>query len=151
MSRGATSQEETGCAARKSRQEVNRVGKISQIARKARSYGKTVGLKGGDRTMDSGSFKAMKLVTAALLLLAPALVFAEPGVSTKHIPFLWGFAAVLGILVALLPFALARGGLFFQTKAMRWVWSIALFLLYMVFGAPFIVVIGSIMITGRTM
>jgi hypothetical protein len=86
-----------------------------------------------------------------LVLLTPVFACAEPGVSTRHVPFLWGFAAVLATLVAVLPFVVARGGLFFQTAAKKWAWSIALFVLFMVFAAPIIVVFGSIVITGRTM
>jgi hypothetical protein len=101
--------------------------------------------------MEFKSSGAMRLVTLALLLLAPGVACAEPSASMGHIPFLWGITVLGALLVACVPFVAARRWAFLQTGPRKWAMAIILFMLFLVFLSPIIVGLGSILITGRTM
>ena len=96
----------------------------------------------------------LPLISIAILasgLLFAASVYAEPGASMSHIPYLW----VLGVAVAfllswLVVYVLVRLGLQ-GTPLKRWIVRIILLVFFLVTVAPLIVAFGSILITGRTM
>jgi predicted PurR-regulated permease PerM len=70
---------------------------------------------------------------------------AEPRASAAHIPVLMGICAVGAIAFGALPH-------FLKLKRMNpWVASVILVILFLALIAPTIMVIGSILATGRTM
>jgi hypothetical protein len=76
---------------------------------------------------------------------------AEPGVSLSHIPYLWGLSAVISVLLCWAIVMVAGRYGYLKTPLKRWSLAFGLFVIFMVFISPVIVVIGSILITGRTM
>lgn len=94
---------------------------------------------------------AMRKLMAASLALLPGAAMAEPAVSGGYIPLLWVFALALSAGVAwLIAAGIARlAGI--RDRRYRWTVAVVLFLTFAIFLAPFIVVFGSILVTGRTM
>ena len=81
----------------------------------------------------------------------PNLVLAEPAASTAHIPLLWVVAEILSAGLAwLIAIFIAKKA---DIKDRRYFWgvTVALFITFGIFIAPFFVVIGAMLITGRTM
>lgn len=87
----------------------------------------------------------------ALFLLAPCRVYAEPHVSHGYLPLLW-LVVLLGTLISgSVPFIIKK---LIKRKFDRWVYwvsSIVLGLAFLIFAGPTIMILGSILITGRTM
>jgi len=83
--------------------------------------------------------------------MVPASVYAEPSASLSHLPFLWVIAgAVSGLLAWLLALLIRRTGRL-DSKTRFWGLAVILFVVILLFISPFIVGLGSILITGRTM
>lgn len=104
--------------------------------------------------MRSRAQRALRLrlglaVTAGLLPTTAA--WAEPSVGGAHLPIL-GLVILVGAAgVASLPFA-ARKFLAVQAPSWKfWLASAILAALFLVFLGPLILVLGSILLTGRTM
>lgn len=93
----------------------------------------------------------LSIITLASGTLITASAHAEPGVSLAHIPFLWALGtAVAALLSLLVVYILTRLGLL-QSPSKRWITSIILFVVFIITIVPIVTVIGSILITGRTM
>ena len=93
----------------------------------------------------------MRKLIGTGLLLVPYLAVAEPAASSAHIPLLWAVAEILSAGLAwLIAIFIARKA---AIKDRRYFWgvTVALFITFGIFIAPFFVVIGSILISGRTM
>jgi hypothetical protein len=91
------------------------------------------------------------LLAAGVVLLSSGVAYAEPGVSTAHVPWLW-FGAVIGaLLVGMLPLVIGKAVKTPGIPRVYWVASVVLALLFLLFAGPIIVILGSILITGRTM
>lgn len=88
---------------------------------------------------------------AALAVVVPGLVYAEPGTSSAPIVLLWIIALVISAVAAWLIAKLIARITGIRDKRYRWGVNVALFLVFAVFLAPFFVVLGAILITGRTM
>ena len=85
------------------------------------------------------------------LLFVSTPVFAEPSVGGGHGVVLILLVGGLAMAIALAPLILKR---FSKTpRSMRNYWnvSVVLAVLFVLFAGPFILVLGSILITGRTM
>lgn len=91
------------------------------------------------------------ILSVAIFVSAPAIAFAEPGVSTSHLPVLRAIVAGGAILCAVAPHALKRFANLDWPAWGYWVASIVLALAFLVFAGPIIIVLGSILMTGRTM
>lgn len=85
------------------------------------------------------------------MLVVPRLAFAEPGVSGGYIPMLWTIALLLSAAAAWLIAKLIAKLSDIKDRRYRWGLTVVLFIVFAVFVAPFFVVIGAILITGRTM
>jgi hypothetical protein len=95
--------------------------------------------------------KPAPLLAAGLLLLTPALAYAEPGVSGSHMPFLLLIVITGTAFSAYLPFFLKKRGNINLEGWVLWVVSIVLGLVFLVIIGPIIIAFGSILMTGRTM
>ncbi len=100
--------------------------------------------------MRAGRASAHRLLFL-VALLSPSVAYAEPRASMSHMPVLWLVVIIGAVLFAMVPLLLRK-----LIKPRRgawafWVAAALLALLFLVFIAPIIVAIGSILITGRTM
>lgn len=97
----------------------------------------------------------MKNITQKLVIgcltLTPASATAEPGVSLGHIPLLWAIALALSAVAAWLIARLIAKLADVKSTRYRWGVAVILFLVFAIFLAPLFVVLGSILVTGRTM
>ena len=92
--------------------------------------------------------KAIALITGMSTVMD---VYAEPGVSHSHLPFLWVLAAGVAGLLTWVVFKFVGRSPRLKTPLKKWGLVIILMLVFLVFVSPIIVALGSIMITGRTM
>jgi hypothetical protein len=84
-------------------------------------------------------------------LFLPLIAKAEPSVSGAHLPVLWlASMAVSGVLTWLILRPL-RGSRMLRTSVRQWLCAGLLFVVLMLLLSPFLIVFGSILITGRTM
>ena len=93
---------------------------------------------------------AHKLLPMAVFL-SPSVMYAEPRTSMSHMPVMWLIAVIGAILIAIIPLLLRK-----LIKPRCGVWAIRvafalLALFFLLFIAPILIAIGSILITGRTM
>ncbi|NUM53618.1 MAG: hypothetical protein HUU46_08245 [Candidatus Hydrogenedentes bacterium] len=88
---------------------------------------------------------------AVVFGLAAACARAEPSVSGSHLPIVWTIAILGAVAMAALPPAIKK---YAKLRAPRWAIvtaSVLLVVLWSLFVAPLIIVLGSILLTGRTM
>ena len=90
-------------------------------------------------------------ITAVGLSLVPAPALAEPAASTSHLPLLWLVAIVVAGGSSWLLVRLMSRIAYQEAPAKKWGLLVLLFAILLVFVAPIIVALGSILITGRTM
>ena len=99
-----------------------------------------------------GRCRWVNAVRAAVMgSVAAGWACAEPGASGAHRPVVWSVVIVGAVALAALPPVVKRYG---KLAVPRWavaIVSIGLVLLWMLFGAPTILALGSIFLTGRTM
>lgn len=91
----------------------------------------------------------MRIAAACLFATMPA--FAEPSVPQGHMPVLWVIVLLSTASVAALPVLVKK---YAKLRVPWWaagLCSIVLGISWLVFAGPLIVVLGSIMMTGRTM
>ena len=86
-----------------------------------------------------------------LLLLAPSISLAEPGVSQAHIPYLLAFASGISAVFAVVIIKATSGNKLLNTPLRRWGLGIILLVFFSAFLVPLIMIFGGILITGRTM
>lgn len=89
--------------------------------------------------------------TSILLFLSPGIALAEPGADGAHIPLLWVFALLLcGGVAWMLGKWIAKLA---EVRNPRYRWSITVIFVvtFALLIAPFIVIFGAILVTGRTM
>lgn len=94
---------------------------------------------------------AMTRIMIAVLCLIPAVGYGEPGVGMGHIPVLWGILLITAGGLALIPALLKKFGGVTMSRKMFWLFTLLPPLLFLLFVGPVFVVLGSILITGRTM
>jgi hypothetical protein len=84
-------------------------------------------------------------------LALPAIARAEPVASMAHLPFLWLVAGGASAALAWISVKLIGRSGRLQSRLAKWAVAIILFIVFLVLLPPFIVGLGSILITGRTM
>ncbi len=84
-------------------------------------------------------------------LAGPIVAWAEPSVGGSHLPLLGVFILAGTGVAAWLPFG-ARRFLAIQAPGWKfWLASVVLAAVFLIFVAPLILALGSILLTGRTM
>jgi len=75
--------------------------------------------------------------------------FAEPSVGIAHVPVVVFAVAVIAFLATWVVFLLAKRA--HASSKTRWILTLVFLVLFLIFAAPFLFVLGSILVTGRTM
>lgn len=92
----------------------------------------------------------LALFSIAITVIAPA-AYAEPGVDGGFRVYLWLIVFVGAAAAAALPVVIKKRFKPDMPAWLIWATAIGLPILFILFAAPIIVGIGSILITGRTM
>ncbi len=95
--------------------------------------------------------RAHQILIALAVLAMPAVAWAEPGAPTGHRPFLWLLVLAGAALVGSVPFWVERKKKKKSPAWRTWLTAGLLVLAFLIFVAPLIMILGSILITGRTM
>ena len=100
--------------------------------------------------MNLNSRDAAKYLVPVFMVL-PVYVWAEPGASLSHLPYLWTISALVsGLLSWVVVYYIGRAGKL-QTTVGKRIMLLVFFVVFLMFLSPLIVALGSIMISGRTM
>lgn len=91
------------------------------------------------------------IASGAVFLSASGVAYAESGASTSHMPVLWAMVVGGAMLSATVPHVLKRFANLAWPVWGYWVASIVLALAFLILAGPIIIVLGSILMTGRTM
>ena len=91
------------------------------------------------------------LQVLGIILAATSEAHAEPALSAGHRPLLWVVVALGTLCAALLPHGIRKWSRSKRPVWVFWLGSTVLVVLCVLFVAPLIVALGSIILTGRTM
>ena len=84
-------------------------------------------------------------------LLLTTIGHAEPGISNSFQPYVWAFAVFLSFFLSwLVVYLLVRFGRL-ESTLKRWLTGIILLIIFLITVTPYVAILGSIMIAGRTM